>query len=1317
MRIRRRTVIAFCGALFSAAAICLLVVRTNWFETKLRNRVVALLDHATGAVATMDAVRFDLRTDTLELKNVALRVGEADGAPPFFAAPVVQAKLRLAALMRGTLDVESITIHRPQVAIVTNPDGSTNLPILHDGGAYRHLLNLGVNHFELDHGFLRLNEATIPFSARGETLKLIWKRRRGTDLSTLDLKSKGVCLQYGTYAPATADMDLLAQIAPDRFNVTGLSLRSGASFLHASGLISHFSRPSALFDVQVQAGATDLSRMGLRNIENGTVRFAGMASYEPTSGVHVSGNVNGKDVAFRAAGFTLRNVNLKSAIDANALVNISLHNLVVESPLAQLNGDGQIKAGILSLEAEFGAANIQRVALAAANERLPWSGVGSGHISLSASLENPMRDVRGMASIVVKPLTGGIPVSGELRASLAGLRRIVFENSHVKLPGTEFTFSGTPGTSLQISLTSSHAADLSPMFDLAGFHSGAKTIILLGPDAGGSFVGSLAGPLTNPVVSGDLVIRQFRAANESWAQVHSKIVFRESGLVCNGLKLEGDAARVQGNGSISLARWTVQPDSAVQVNAQFQNVNIDRLAAAHNIGPLPLASGTASGSADIAGTLDNPGGTAQLSISHLDAYGQRLNQVRLEARVANNEIQIVRGLMQAGPATLVFSGAYRHAPRTWTQGEISARLDSNGFPLRNVNLISRRLPELDAQLEAHGDVVVSISGSELRPVRADGTVLLKGIQIDGKPYGTVLLKTQTNSEAMTAALSGQLEGSDVHGAATVLLTRDLPLNAELQFGKLDLRMAAGSLGFEDARQLPVTGSVQGKVNVSGPLEDPYRWRSKVQLATVQMKPGAGPADLVFTNSGPVVLESDGAAMNIRSLHMAGKHTSLTAEGTIGLRGERALKLSVNGAVELRALGMLDSNLDASGESAVAAEITGPLKSPAINGKLQVKNGSFFLRDITNGLSAVNGTILFSRDRASIQSLTAESGGGTLRLGGFVSFGAAGPFLYGLTAHAEKVRLRYAGGVSLTGDADLRLTGSSTSSLLSGSAVISRVVLNANSDLGNLFATIAAPKPAPANQKDFVSGLHFDVSVESAPNLQLSTALSRDLETGVDVRLRGTPDHPILLGNVTVNQGDVKVFGMRYTINHGDVSFVNTAKIEPVLDVDLETETRGITVDITIAGPLNRLNITYRSDPPLQPRDIIALLAIGRAPSDVTSMQGAQVSTEADALQSSAYAVLGQAVSPTSSRLSKLFGITNIRIDPLVGGIPYNPQARLTLEQQISRDITVTYVTNLSQTAEQIFRVEWALNTQYSLVAIRDENGEFGIDFLYKKRFK
>ena len=64
-----------------------------------------------------------------------------------------------------------------------------------------------------------------------------------------------------------------------------------------------------------------------------------------------------------------------------------------------------------------------------------------------------------------------------------------------------------------------------------------------------------------------------------------------------------------------------------------------------------------------------------------------------------------------------------------------------------------------------------------------------------------------------------------------------------------------------------------------------------------------------------------------------------------------------------------------------------------------------------------------------------------------------------------------------------------------------------------------------------------------------------------------------------------------------------------------------------------------------------------------------------------------------------------------------PQARPPVEQQISRDVTLTYVTNLSQANQQIIRVEWDMNRNWSVVAVREENGVFGVDFFFKKRFR
>ena len=228
-----------------------------------------------------------------------------------------------------------------------------------------------------------------------------------------------------------------------------------------------------------------------------------------------------------------------------------------------------------------------------------------------------------------------------------------------------------------------------------------------------------------------------------------------------------------------------------------------------------------------------------------------------------------------------------------------------------------------------------------------------------------------------------------------------------------------------------------------------------------------------------------------------------------------------------------------------------------------------------------------------------------------------------------------------------------------------------------------------------------------------------MQAEIDLRLRGTADRPALLGRVAATEGQIQFFGNKYNIARGEVDFTNPLKIEPVLDLNLETRARGVTVNITINGTPEKLNMSYRSDPPLQSSEIIALLATGRTPDSLPGVAGSRTSTDRGSvsLGSGGNSLLGSALSPNSGRLQRFFGITHLKIDPILSGVGIVPQARLTMEQQLSKQITVTYITNLSRTAEQIFRVEWAFDPQYSLVAIRDENGLFGVDIQYRKRFK
>jgi translocation and assembly module TamB len=172
-------------------------------------------------------------------------------------------------------------------------------------------------------------------------------------------------------------------------------------------------------------------------------------------------------------------------------------------------------------------------------------------------------------------------------------------------------------------------------------------------------------------------------------------------------------------------------------------------------------------------------------------------------------------------------------------------------------------------------------------------------------------------------------------------------------------------------------------------------------------------------------------------------------------------------------------------------------------------------------------------------------------------------------------------------------------------------------------------------------------------------------------------------------------------------------------IDLEATTRVRDFDITIGlhGTMEKLTTTYRSDPPLSSDDIIALLAFGRTQEESYVATGS-TSAGSGLGEGAGNLVLGQVINQAvTNRVSKLFGVSSIRINPSVGGPDNNPSARLTIEQQVSNNVTLTYITNLTQSAQQVIQFEYNINSEYTVQGIRDENGVVSFDLLIRKRKK
>jgi translocation and assembly module TamB len=374
-------------------------------------------------------------------------------------------------------------------------------------------------------------------------------------------------------------------------------------------------------------------------------------------------------------------------------------------------------------------------------------------------------------------------------------------------------------------------------------------------------------------------------------------------------------------------------------------------------------------------------------------------------------------------------------------------------------------------------------------------------------------------------------------------------------------------------------------------------------------------------------------------------------------------------------------------------------------------------DLPNGLSNATGTVAFTGSEAYIQNITGESGGGKVTLAGTVSYG--GPQMqFRVQAGVTRVHVEYPPTITTEISANLAVNGTSDSSLVTGTASILDVSLHSGADVGNILTAAATPPSAPTAAGGPLAGMRFAVKILTSPDAQFRTTLTQNLQVDAHLTLVGTPNSPGMLGRVRVTGGDVVFFGSKYTIDQGTVSFSDPAKINPILNIDLETSVQGIDVALSVSGPVDKMKLSYRSDPPLQFQQIVSLLASGTTPStDPVLAAHSPVAPQQSVQQSGASALLGQAVAnPISGRLQRLFGVSKISIDPQIVGASNTAQANLTLQQQVTRDITFTYIQDVTQSNTQDIRIEWAINPQYSAVAERDIYGEFTVNLFYKKRF-
>ena len=942
-----------------------------------------------------------------------------------------------------------------------------------------------------------------------------------------------------------------------------------------------------------------------------------------------------------------------------------------------------------------------------------------------------------------------VPVSGRVQVHYDGKTEVVnIQGINLQTPGTTLAAKGVLGinkgdplTNLSLNLQAHDLGEFDQTLQALGVASNGKKgsaalpIVLHGSLA---FNGTAKGPLRAIDVAGHLAANSIEVKLGTSTDVLLDSVMADAeyradaGLsvaqstITRGtavLNVAGSARphRVVRHGVVS---YEFDNEAAINATVKLANAQIPDLLQIAGQGNNIKLTGTANATAHVTGTLGNLNGAGNVTLTNGVAYGEPYQLASVDATVQGQQINATRLQINAQDVQANGAAAYN---LTTEQANVSRLVvESSGQQVTGSGSYNVKTERLTAQISGQNirlskiaylaknypgdDALVNLSAT------ADGTVQQPNLQaqfsladltVQEKVLGSLTATAHTAGSTAFYDVHSNLVGAQIAADGQTALTGNYQTQAKLTLSGVNVAKAVAlySPGSTDA-----TSDIAGSIELSGPAAKPTQLAASAQFSNFSVTVQG----VTLKEAEPIRIGLRNGVANVDSLHIEGPDTSLTAHGTAVVFGDTnplggELDVHTNGAVNLAIVHTFAPQLITSGRVSFDVGAAGRIKQPELVGRVRFDNANLAIDGIPNGLSNINGTMAFNENRLQVENITGTSGGGKIALGGYVGYQKG--LFSDLVATVDNVRIRYAG-LSTTANASIRLQGGQQALFLSGNVQVTRFGIGPDVDFAQFAGTggISVP-PDPTS---ILNKIRLDVHVTSAPQLNFQNSYAKIAGT-VDLNVRGTAAVPSVLGTIRITDGSATFAGTSYELERGVIYFSNPVRINPTVDLDVTTHIENYDITVGVHGDATNLRPTYRSSPPLTEADIFNLLALGKTQeeSQISNQQATQAGTDP-----TTSAILSGALNATvSSRVSKLFGAGSVKIDPAFVGTLGNSTARITVQEPLTKQLTLVFATNVNESAQQLIQVQYQLTENTSVVATRDESGVFSIVYKIRQRYR
>ncbi len=805
----------------------------------------------------------------------------------------------------------------------------------------------------------------------------------------------------------------------------------------------------------------------------------------------------------------------------------------------------------------------------------------------------------------------------------------------------------------------------------------------------GEFTGNVTGTFDDPVIKGHAKIRKPIIKGYEADALDADFTYAKNLLNVGALNVRTSA------GSLDLRGRVFFPGARELFDLTGAEYNLSSVIRNASLGQFakifyPGFKGTGGLSADIkiTGKAASPVISGDGSVRNAGIYGIQADSVVFNWDYAGRQMRFEDMKIKQGGSMLTLNG------RIDDLGNFSYEASSDKMLLSD--LLGKNIKDIK------GDVVFNLKteghGTLDSPVISMDAGVIGGF-LKGKPVGNGVISARIRDGKIS--LRAAMFNRKILVTASGRLEKELPWDASVEVlpGRYDSILGAFLKDVPEDLVLNLSGSA----SLHGD-------RSHISASAVVRQITLSMYGRSFTGEKDISLRLNDRDLEMKDISLRSGNTSLAIDGNVVLG--RQYNVVFEGSSDLAPFKSLSNKIGLlKGDAEFVLSVTGGWETPQINGGINIRDGSFAMKEYPYRFSSVNGYLYMDNDRIVLQKLSGKLGGGDAVLSGVMYLKRFSVSRFYVEAGLDNVNMSVSNGFTVNFGGKLLLNGTRASRMLSGDVNINRARYRERVEWKSWLLKTKSQETYKTEISD-MEKTELNIRVTGKDSIRLDNNVAR-ADVSADVILRGTIYHPVLLGRIESREGTVYFRNNEFRITHASADFSGTERLNPFLSIAAETEVNGYKIKMNLEGQLDRFNVSLSSeDTSLKDMDIIALLAVGQTEGELKGLEGGIGASEATSF------VTGKLQDVFEERMKTITGFDRFQIDPYVSKNTGTIEPRVTVSKRLLGDkMFVTYASPVGSSEEQIVKLEYFVSRKVSLIGVRDERGIVGGDVRFRFEFK